>query len=112
MAVKQIAVRVKRWQGGQHPTLSNITRLVKQEGLRPYVWENNANHRHAVRTHGYHKILYVIEGTLNVVLPDSNQQVRLRGGDRMDIPAGVRHGIIAGSSGVRCMEAALRQREN
>ena len=42
MAVKQIAVRVRRWQGGQHPTLSNITRLVIQEGLRPYIWENAA----------------------------------------------------------------------
>ena len=65
-----------------------------------------------MRTHGYHKILYVIEGTLNVILPDSNQQVRLRSGDRMDIPAGVRHGTIVGSNGVRCVEAALRQRSN
>lgn len=108
MAVtKQEVVRITRWSGGQHPTMSAITRLMKDEGLRPYMWMNMPNHRYAVRSHGYHKVLYVIEGVVEITLPDSNQRMYLRAGDRADIPAGVRHGTIVGTGGAKCVEASL-----
>ncbi|HLV37127.1 MAG TPA: hypothetical protein VKY59_18545 [Spirillospora sp.] len=110
MTVRNDAVRVKRWTGGQHPTMSVITRQMKQEGLRPYMWMNMANHRYAVRSHGYDKVLYVIEGSVEVILPDSNQRVILRAGDRTDIPAGVRHGTIVGKTGAKCVEASVARR--
>lgn len=112
MAVGQAKVRVQRWQGGQHPSVSAINRMLRKEELRPYMWENAANHRYAVRTHGYHKVLYVINGTLDITLPDSNEQVRLKGGDRIDIPAGTRHGTIIGSGGAKCVEAAVTSRRS
>jgi mannose-6-phosphate isomerase-like protein (cupin superfamily) len=110
MAVKNDAVRIKRWSGGQHPTLSAITRLMKEEGLRPYMWMNMPNQRYAVRSHGYDKVFYVVEGTVEVVFPDSNQRVILRAGDRTDIPAGVRHGTIVGNTGAKCVEASIARR--
>jgi quercetin dioxygenase-like cupin family protein len=110
MAIQQDAVRVTRWSGGQHPSLSVITRQMQKEGLRPYVWDNTPNYRYAIRTHGYNKVMYVIEGTIEVSLPDSNQRVKLRAGDRVEIPAGVRHGAIIGSSGAKCVEAAVSLR--
>lgn len=109
MAIEQSAVRVTRWSGGQHPTLSHITRHMQKEGLRPYQWDNAPNHRYAVRSHGYTKVVYVVEGTLEITLPDSNQRVRLRSGDRVEIPAGVRHGTIVGSTGATCVEAAANR---
>ena len=110
MAAVQAMVKVTRWQGGQHPTLLNISHSMQREGLRPHVWINRPNSRHAVRSHGYHKVLYVVDGTLDITLPDSNQQIRLRSGDRIDIPAGVRHGTVVGSHGVKCAEASLTRR--
>jgi mannose-6-phosphate isomerase-like protein (cupin superfamily) len=110
MAVRNDVVRVKRWTGGQHPTMSAITRQMKQEGLRPYMWMNMANHRYAVRSHGYDKILYVVEGSVEVIFPDSNQRVILRAGDRTDISAGVRHGTIVGKTGAKCVEASIARR--
>jgi len=107
MNIKQSSVRVTRWHGSQHPTFSAITRDMKKEGLRPYMWVNAPNHRYGVRTHGYDKVLYVVEGTVEISLPDSNQRMNLRAGDRVDIPAGVRHGTIVGSNGAKCVEAAV-----
>ena len=108
MAIEQSAVRVTRWSGGQHPTLSSITRQMQKEGMRPYLWENTPNYRYAIRSHGYAKVMYVIEGTMEVSLPDSNQRVRLRSGDRIEIPPGIRHSAIIGSAGAKCVEAAGR----
>ena len=110
MATTEQTVQIRRWQGGQHPTMSAITRIMQQEGLRPYMWMNMPNSRQAVRSHGYDKVLYVIEGALEVTLPDSNQRVTLRSGDRMDVPAGVRRGTIVGSGGAKCVEASLGRR--
>jgi quercetin dioxygenase-like cupin family protein len=113
MAIRQATVAITRWQGSQHPTISTILRQMKEEGLRPYMWTNMPNHRYAVRSHNYNKVLYVIEGVVEITLPDSNQRVKLRSGDRIDIPAGVRHGTIIGSNGAKCVEASIgREREN
>ncbi len=109
MAIAETGVRVVRWSGGQHPTMSSITRLMQHEGLRPYMWVNMPNHRYGVRSHGYDKVLFVIDGTLEIMLPDSNQLIRLRAGDRVDIKAGVRHGTIVGTGGAKCVEAAARK---
>jgi quercetin dioxygenase-like cupin family protein len=81
--------------------------MMKKEGLRPYMWRNNPNQRYAVRSHGYHRILYVIDGTLELTFPDSNQRIVLRSGDRTEIPAGTRHGAIVGNTGAQCVEASV-----
>ena len=108
MAVfNQEVVRITRWSGGQHPTLATITRYMKKEGLRPYMWDNTPNQRYAVRSHGYHKVLYVVEGAVEIMFPDSNQRIVLRAGDRTDIPAGTRHGTIVGKTGAKCVEASI-----
>ena len=107
MTVKTKAtVTITRWQGSQHPTMANIVRMMKEQQLRPYMWNNMPNHRYAVRSHNYDKVLYVLDGVVEVTLPDSNQRVKLRTGDRIDIPAGVRHGTNVGSTGAQCVEAA------
>ncbi len=110
MKANQMAVQVQRWHGGQYPTKSTVTRLMQQDGLRPYEWISKPNQRYAVRSHGYDKILYLIDGSLEIHLPDTNERVRLRGGDRIDIPAGVRHGTISGMGGAVCLEAAVMRR--
>jgi mannose-6-phosphate isomerase-like protein (cupin superfamily) len=99
-------IQVQRWHGGQHPSLANITRILQDEGLRPYISQNNPNTRQAVRSHGYDKVLYVLDGALEIILPDSNQRLVLRSGDRLNVPSGVRHGTICHRS-VTCIEAAV-----
>lgn len=109
MAIRDLPVAVTRWQGSQHPSLSTIMGIMKNEGLRPYMWSNLPNHRYGIRTHNYDKTLFVIDGTLEIHLPDNNQIVRLRGGDRITIPASVRHLTVVGATGAKCVEASLRR---
>ena len=78
---------------------------MQQEGLRPYTWSNGPNFRHTTRSHGYNKVLYCVEGSVEVVLPDVNQSVVLRPGDRLDLPRGVRHAAIVGPGGAQCVES-------
>lgn len=108
MPSKVQTVAITRWKKSQHPSMANIISQMKHDGLRPYMWSNMPNHRYAVRSHNYDKVLYVIDGVVEVTLPDSNQRINLKSGDRIDIPAGVRHGTIVGRSGAKCVEASKR----
>lgn len=103
-------IRIVRWSGGQHPSNTAITRLLEAEGLRPYRWENAANHRYPVRSHGYDRVLMVVTGSLEIAFPDRNELVKLSPGDRADIPAGTRHGLTVGARGLTCIEAAVDSR--
>ncbi|HUN08997.1 MAG TPA: hypothetical protein PLQ56_20490 [Aggregatilineales bacterium] len=110
MSIVQKDVKITRWRGSEHPTFSNITRQMKKEGLRPYMWTNMANHRYGVRSHGYDKVLYVVDGSIELSFPDLGQQLIMRPGDRVDVPAGVRHGTIVGNKGACCVEAAVARK--
>lgn len=103
-------VTVKHWSGAQHPSVTNITKVMQTENLRPYMWYNSAGHRYAVRSANYDKVLFVAEGSIELILPDSNELYILRAGDRADIPAGVRHGTNVGKSGAKCIEASSTPR--
>jgi hypothetical protein len=100
-------VKIIRWHGGQHPTFQSITRKMEAEGLRPYAWRQGPNFRHAVRSHGYGKVLYCVEGTLEIILPDFNQRVVMRPGDRLELPRGVRYATVVGPQGAHCVEGEL-----
>jgi mannose-6-phosphate isomerase-like protein (cupin superfamily) len=97
------------WQGGQHPTASSITKRLKDEKIIPYAWEQKPNYRYAVRSYTTKKILYVVDGTLEVTFPQHNFAVTLKAGDRIDIKRNVRYGLQAGKSGVKCLEASVSE---
>ena len=77
LTTTQPQYRLVRWRGGQHPTLDTITRLMRDEQLRPYVWVNAPNSRHPVRSHGYDKTIYCVQGSIEIILPDPRQRVLL-----------------------------------
>lgn len=99
-------VKLTRWRGGQHPTQDKILRQLEKEGLRPYTWADAPNSRYPVRSHGYHKILYCVQGSLEVTFPATKQRVVLHSGDRLDMPRGVRYSAIVGPTGVKCAEGS------
>lgn len=109
MVTKDAGVKVTRWHGGRHPTSSIIIRMMREEGLHPYSWNSAPNTRYAIRSHSYDKVLYIVSGSLELTLPDTNQRTKIGAGDRIDIPAGRRHGKHIGSAGAACIEAAVRR---
>ena len=103
-----LPIQIKRWRGSHHPSVDRVVDVIRGEGLRPYVKENAPNHRVAVRSHNYAMVLFILDGSMEITLPDSNQIAPLQPGDRVDIPAGVRYGTIVGKYGAKSVEAAVR----
>jgi uncharacterized protein YjlB len=86
------------------PAESDIRRAMAQEGLDPYRWSNGPGDVYGAHHHGFHKVIYVVRGSITFGLPDTGDRLLLSAGDRLDLPAGVRHDAVVGPQGVVCLE--------
>ena len=98
-------IRVEKWLPNHEPTENELRRLMIEEGLTPYRWSNMPHDVYAAHTHPYHKVIYVVSGSITFGFPVEGEPVTLRPGDRLDLPRDVRHNAVVGSDGVVCLEA-------
>lgn len=99
-------MEMTRWQEAHEPDEAELRRRMLVEGLSPQGWSNGPGDEYAVHSHNYTKVLYCVRGSIRFTLPDQQEDVDLRPGDRMVLPAGTRHGAVVGPAGVACIEAS------
>lgn len=97
-------VKVTPWPHGRAPSEAELRQRYAAEGLAPYRWSNGPHDRYQAHTHGYHKVIYVVSGSITFGLPHRGESVTLAAGDRFDLPAGVVHDAVVGPKGVVCLE--------
>jgi quercetin dioxygenase-like cupin family protein len=98
-------VIVTPWQQDGEPNESILRAMLEKEGLIPSTWSRESGERFPVQTSSTTRIVYCIEGGIWFMITDDKDRViELEPGDRIEIPAGVRHGAMAGMDGVTCLE--------
>ena len=75
------------------------------EGLEPGAWSNGPGDTYARHDHAYDKVIVVAAGSVSFGVAD--RSIDLETGDRLELPAGIAHDAVVGSSGVTCLEAQL-----
>jgi hypothetical protein len=70
----------------------------------PRAWGNAPGDTYGVHTHGHHKVLFCLAGSITFHLSD--RDVTLGEGDRLDLPPGTAHGATVGPNGCSCVEAS------
>ena len=104
----KIPIRVEPWREERAPTEAVIRRILEGEGESFYRWSNAPGDEYDAHTHSYHKVIYVVQGSITFGLPEDGREVTLQVGDRLELPAGVRHSAAVGPQGVACLEAQRR----
>lgn len=89
--------------GPTPPSRGEIEQRFGAEGLSPSSWGNAPGDTYGRHSHGYHKVLYCVSGS--IVFHMSDGDVALAPGDRLDVPPGTDHAATVGPDGVECMEA-------
>lgn len=97
-------VSVKKWNQAGPPTEEAVKALMADEGVQPYRWSNEPGDIYDAHTHEFHKIIYVIDGSITFNLTEDGESVTLEPGDRMDLAPGAVHQAIVGPDGVVCLE--------
>jgi quercetin dioxygenase-like cupin family protein len=98
-------VEIIRWQEEKSPDEATLRDILAKEDLHPYRWSNAPGDVYGAHSHSYDKVIYIVSGSITFGLPDSDEQVTLHAGDRLNLPAGVSHNAVVGTSGVACLEA-------
>lgn len=70
----------------------------------PRPWGNAPGDAYGWHVHGYHKVLFCLEGSITFHLHDGD--VALEAGDRLDIEPGTEHSATVGPDGCACVEAS------
>ena len=98
-------VEVIHWPDEKAPDEGQMRKKLADEDLSPYVWSNGPGDVYGAHSHPYHKVIYVVRGTITFELPESGREITIETGDRLELPPGVRHAAVVGSHGVVCLEA-------
>ena len=86
---------------------ASLEARLRAEGLEPTVWSSMPGERFEQHAHDFDKVLVVVEGKVTFGLTGSGVGLRLRAGERLDLPANVQHEATVGDKGVTCLEAHL-----
>ena len=70
----------------------------------PRPWGNGPGDTYVPHAHGYHKVLFCLDGSITFHLDEGD--VELEPGDRLDIEPGTEHGATVGPNGCSCVEAS------
>jgi mannose-6-phosphate isomerase-like protein (cupin superfamily) len=100
-------LKVTPWSQPIPPTEEELQTSLAKQDLKVYRWSNQPEEIYGGHTHGYHKVLYVVEGSIKIDCPTHHKIFTLNPGDRLDLPAGTRHSAIVGPQGVICLEAHI-----
>ena len=103
MTIKTPVIRA--WQEAVLPLEQDIEERLRAEGLDSYRWSNDPGDVYTAHTHPYHKVLYVVRGSITFAFPAAGRQVTLHPGDRLDLPPNTAHEAEVGPGGVVCLEA-------
>ena len=95
---------VTHWEAANSPTESLLFEIMTQQGLNPVSWSNRPHDTYSAHKHNYHKVIYVVRGSITFGLPAFKQKIELKVGDRLDLTAGTVHDAQVGADGVVCLE--------
>ena len=98
-------IEIRKWHDERPPDEAAIRKILSDEGLKPYSWSNRPGDVYSAHSHTFHKVIYVVKGSITFGLPDTGDKILLHTGDRLDLPAGVSHHAVVGNDGVACLEA-------
>ena len=98
-------VTVTKRYDDDSPDEGALRAALEKEGLTVGSWSLEAGTIKEPEALGYNCTIVVIKGMARITLPDSLEEYAdLMGGDRIDIPAGTKHGMMAGPVGASVIE--------
>lgn len=99
------SLKITPWPFTHPPTETTLREMLIAEGLDFYTWGNAPHDLYPPHSHSYHKVIYVVRGSITFGLPEDGRELTLTTGDRLDLPARVVHHATVGAEGVLCLEA-------
>jgi len=92
-------VRVTLWEEHGHLDEETLRARLAEGGYGVVRWANEPATGYPPHAHIYPELLWLVSGSLTVILPTEKRMLELAPGDRVEVPQGVVHGTMAGAEG-------------
>jgi quercetin dioxygenase-like cupin family protein len=79
-----------------------VEAALRDEGLGPFRWANQAGYYYPPHRHDYYSVIVCVAGSITFHVEGTD--VALGPGDRIDLAAGIEHAATVGTGGVECVE--------
>jgi quercetin dioxygenase-like cupin family protein len=93
------AVQVTLWEGPGRPDELTVRAGLTAQGYQVVAWRSEPAEGFPPHVHIYPELMWLLEGSLTIILPVENRLLELLPGDRIALPAGLVHGTMAGAEG-------------
>lgn len=93
------ALRVVLWDEPRRPTEELLRARLAADGYQAVKWSNEPATGYPPHIHVYPELLWLVSGSLTVILPAEKRMLELLPGDRVEMPRGIAHGTMAGADG-------------
>jgi uncharacterized cupin superfamily protein len=102
---------VKRWTWNKTLSEMAILHHMEREGLETQRWKNEPGTKYQAQAYNFEKVILIMRGSITYRLPETGEQVSLNPGDRLVLPAGLKHEAVVGPMGVVCLEGHRKSSE-
>ncbi len=93
------APRVTLWDDQGRPDEAALRARLAAENYQVVAWSNLPAEGFPPHVHIYPELLWLLAGSLTVLFPAEDRLLELTPGDRIEVPAGLVHGTMAGAEG-------------
>ena len=93
------AVRVTLWEERRRPDEEALREQLAADGYQVVTWDSEPAAGFPPHMHIYPELLWLVAGDLTILLPAEKRMLELTPGDRIELPAGIVHGMMAGADG-------------
>jgi quercetin dioxygenase-like cupin family protein len=91
--------RVTLWEERRRPDEDDLRDRLAAEGYGVVRWHNEPATGYPPHAHIYPELLWLVSGSLTIILPADKRLLELTPGDRIEVPQGLVHGTMAGPEG-------------
>ncbi len=91
--------RVTLWAGAARPGEDALRDQLTADGYQVVRWASAPETGYPPHLHIYPETIWLVHGSLTVILPAEDRLLELAPGDRIEMPAGMVHGTLAGPEG-------------
>jgi quercetin dioxygenase-like cupin family protein len=99
------SVMVTLWDEKGRPQEQTVRARLAADGYQALRWSSQPGQAYIPHAHIYPELLWLLSGTITVLLPAEGRLLELRPGDRIEIPAGVMHAVLVGEDGAEYLMA-------
>jgi quercetin dioxygenase-like cupin family protein len=87
------------WDGPGRPREEALRDRLIEAGYQAVKWTSEPATGYPPHVHIYPELLWLVSGSLTVILPATERLIELAPGDRIEVPQGIAHGTMAGADG-------------